>query len=131
MAAESSRLVLVILAVEDLARSRAFYAAAFGWTERVAESVYAEFELPDGLRLGLYERLAFGSNIGETPYQVRAGAIASTELYFVAVDLDADITRVTAAGARALSPRSVRGWGDEAAYFADPDGNVLVLSRPA
>jgi predicted enzyme related to lactoylglutathione lyase len=124
-------LALVILAVEDLARARAFYAAAFGWTERVAVSVYAEFELPAGMCLGLYERRGFALNTGETPCQIPAGAIASTELYFVVLDLDAEIARVTAAGARPLSPRMVRGWGDEAAYFADPDGNVLVLSCPA
>jgi predicted enzyme related to lactoylglutathione lyase len=130
MASETCRLALVILAVEDLARARAFYTEAFGWTERVAEPVYTEFELPAGLRLGLYERRAFGLNTGEIPYQIPNGAIAATELYFVAPDLDAEIARVTAAGALPLSPRTPRGWGDEAAYFADPDGNVLVLSCP-
>lgn len=29
------------------------------------------------------------------------------------------------------NPRMVRGWGDGAAYFADPDGSVPVLSCPA
>jgi catechol-2,3-dioxygenase len=32
------------------------------------------------------------------------------------------------AGARRLSPRQQRGWGDEAAYFADPDGNVFAVA---
>ena len=27
-------------------------------------------------------------------------------------------------------PAAPRDWGDEAAYFADPDGNVLVVARP-
>jgi len=35
-----------------------------------------------------------------------------------------------AAGARLLSAAAPRDWGDEAAYFADPDGNVLVVARP-
>jgi len=25
-------------------------------------------------------------------------------------------------------PRQQRGWGDEAAYFADPDGNVFAVA---
>ncbi len=35
------------------------------------------------------------------------------------------------AGGRLLSARAARAWGDEAAYFADPEGNVLVVARPA
>jgi hypothetical protein len=34
------------------------------------------------------------------------------------------------AGARELSPLRRRDWSDEAAYFADPSGNVLVVARP-
>jgi hypothetical protein len=29
----------------------------------------------------------------------------------------------------AAQPRAERGWGDEAAYFADPDGNVVAVAR--
>src|SRR5207244_3574714 len=36
---------------------------------------------------------------------------------------------LVAAGARPLSPRAPRVWGDEAAYFADPDGHVVAVSR--
>jgi len=31
---------------------------------------------------------------------------------------------------RLLSPLAARPWGHEAAYFADPDGNVVVVARP-
>ena len=34
------------------------------------------------------------------------------------------------AGARELSALATRAWGDVAAYFADLDGNVLVLAQP-
>jgi uncharacterized glyoxalase superfamily protein PhnB len=40
------------------------------------------------------------------------------------------VNRLTAAGARVLSPVAPRDWGDDAAYFADPDGNVIVVARP-
>jgi catechol 2,3-dioxygenase-like lactoylglutathione lyase family enzyme len=125
----AARLGLVILAVSDLPRARAFYRAAFGWPQPVDVPVYAEFTLPAGMRLGLYERRAFGANTGAAPAETPAGALAPTELYLYPPDLGAALERLAAAGARPLSPLARRAWGDDAAYFADPDGNVLVLAR--
>ncbi|MGC4116017.1 MAG: hypothetical protein QM765_15815 [Myxococcales bacterium] len=51
-----ARHVLTILAVGDLARAQAFYREAFGWMQPVDIPVYAEFEVPGGMRLGLYQR---------------------------------------------------------------------------
>ncbi len=126
-----ARHVLTILAVPDLGRSAAFYRSAFGWTQTVDVPVYAEFELPGGMRLGVYQREGFGRNTGRVPVQTPAGELAPSELYFHCDDLSGTIARVEAAGGRLLSPLALRPWGDEAAYFADPDGNVLVLARPA
>lgn len=123
------RHVLTILAVEDLPRSVAFYRRAFGWPQVVDVPVYAEFELPGGQRIGLYERTSFGHNTGQVPARVAAGALAPTELYFHADDLEAALARLRDAGARVLSALAPRDWGDDAAYFADPDGNVLVIAR--
>ena len=44
-------------------------------------------------------------------------------------DLDKTIDRLGRVGARKLSPRQERSWGEEAAYFADPDGNVVAVAR--
>ena len=125
------RHVLTILAVEDLAASAAFYAAAFGWTASVATPVYVEFALLGGQRLGVYERHGFGRNIGQVPAKVAAGELAPTEIYLYVDDPVAAIARIQSAGARELSPWATRPWGDEVAYFADPSGNVLALARPA
>lgn len=122
--------VLTILAVEDVAASLAFYRAAFSLTPEVDTPVYAEFTLAGGQRIGLYEREGFGRNTGQTPARIPSGELAPTELYFYADDLLAAIERIKEAGARELSPLARRDWGDEAAYFADPSGNVLVLARP-
>jgi catechol 2,3-dioxygenase-like lactoylglutathione lyase family enzyme len=125
------RLAIVILAVQDVARSRNFYAHALGWEVHVDEPVYAELQDGEGMRLGLYDRAAYTANT-ETPIHtsVPAGAVASTELYFLSEDLDASMARLQAAGARRLTDVASRSWGDEAAYFADPDGNVVVMARP-
>ena len=123
------RLDLVILAVAELPRAVAFWRAAFELAPRVEVPVYVELELPGGMAIGLYERHGFGRNIGQTPSPPQPGAIQPTELYFRCDDLDAAIARLEHAGARCLSPRAPRDWGDEAAYYADPDGNVVVVAR--
>jgi len=123
------RLGIIIVAVCDLPRSVSFYRAAFGWEQTVDESVYAEFKISTEQRFGLYRREGFGRCTGKMPAVVPEGELAGTELYFVSDELEGAIVRLETAGARRLSPLQARGWGDEAAYFADPDGNVLVLAR--
>jgi len=122
--------VLTILAVEDLARSVAFYREAFGWPTRVEVPVLVEFELPDGRGLAVYVREGFGRNTNKLPQTIPDGEIGGAELYFHCDDLEALIGRLEAAGAQPLSPLAARDWGDEAAYFADPDGHVLAVARP-
>lgn len=121
-------LVLVILAVRDLPRSRAFYTAAFDWAVTVDQPVYVELRMPNGQRLGLYARDGFARSTGELPAASPPGATAPTELYLHTTTLAPDLARLEAAGARLLSPLAPRDWGDDAAYYADPDGNVLVLA---
>lgn len=124
------RHVLTILAVADLVRSRAFYDAAFGWAVSVDAPVYVEYALPGGMLLGLYARAGFARNTGVAPAAVPEGAVTGTEIYLRVDDLAEAAARLRAAGARLLSPAAPRDWGDEAAYFADPEGNVLVVARP-
>jgi predicted enzyme related to lactoylglutathione lyase len=125
----SCRHILTILAVKDLPKAVKFYAQAFGWTQTVDVPVYAEFELPGGQRVGLYERESFGLNTGQDPFAIPKGALTGTELYFYSDDLERDIERMIEAGARQLSELKARDWGDEAAYFADADGNVIVIAK--
>jgi lactoylglutathione lyase len=123
--------ILTILAVRDLEAAAAFYQQAFGWSLSVDVPVYKELVLPDGRGLGLYARGAFARNVGGLePHAVPEGAISGTELYLHVPDLGAAIDALRATGARELSPRAARPWGDEAAYYADPDGNVLVVAAP-
>jgi catechol 2,3-dioxygenase-like lactoylglutathione lyase family enzyme len=125
------RHVLTILAVDDLERACAFYGSVLAVAPTVRVPVYVEFTLPHGERLGVYERHGFARNTGRLPIAVPAGAISGTELYFHVADPAPVLDRLRAAGATELSPWATRPWGDEAAYYADPSGNVLVVARPA
>ncbi len=88
-----------------------------------------EFTLPGGNGLGVYVREAFAKNVGQVPTLATPQRIGGTEVYLRVGDLDAAIDRLEAAGAHRLSAKAARDWGDEAAYYADPDGNVLVVAR--
>ncbi len=125
------RQTMTVLAVSDLKRAVDFYRGAFGWPVRIDVPVLVEFELPDGSGLAVYVREGFGRNTNQLPFAVPDGEITGTELYFHCDDLEGTIERLKAAGARELSPLAPRDWGDDAAYFADPDGNVLAVARPS
>ncbi|MBK8696690.1 MAG: VOC family protein [Deltaproteobacteria bacterium] len=126
----ADRLSLVILAVRDLSRATRFYADVFGWSVAVEVPVYVEFALPDGMRLGLYQRDAFIKNTDAPATPRLAGHTTATELYLTVDDLVATIARLAAADAPCRSPLAPRPWGDTAAYYEDPDGNVVVVARP-
>ncbi|AKU93219.1 GNAT family N-acetyltransferase [Vulgatibacter incomptus] len=126
----ASRHVLTIFAVNHLPRAVRFYDLAFGWEKSVNEPAYVEYTLPEGRRVGLYDRVAFGRNTGRIPAAVAEGEIAPCELYLHVDDPEPALRSLAQAGARPLSGLEPRPWGDEAAYFADPDGNVIVVARP-
>ncbi len=124
----TSHLRLVILAVDDVAAAKAFYVAAFGWGVTVDLPVYVEFALTPDSGVSLYDRSSFAINT-RVPTSPRPDTgTTATELYLRVDDLDAAIGRLHAAGARELAPAAPRLWGDTAAYFADPDGNVIAVA---
>ena len=120
---------LTILAVQDLARARAFYRTVFDWPLTVEVPVYVEFLLPRGQRLGLYQREAFARNTGQLSQLCAPGELTGTEIYLYLSDPATALGRVVDCGGRLLSPLSGREWGDEVGYAADRDGNVLALAR--
>jgi predicted enzyme related to lactoylglutathione lyase len=126
---EIALLGIVILAVEDVRRSAEFYEAIFGWNKTVDEWSYIEFVIGENLRLGLYERTSFGLNTGRVPERVDRGELTSAELYFYSAHLENTLKRVRDAGGRELSALGRRAWGDQVAYFADLDGNVLAIAE--
>jgi catechol 2,3-dioxygenase-like lactoylglutathione lyase family enzyme len=122
--------VQVIFAVSDVRQSAAFYERAFGWprNQRIDYSNYVEFVL-DGGSLGLYERSGYAEEVGAEPVRVPDDAVAPAYLYVRVDDAVEAAARLEAAGARPLSPLVDRSWGEQAAWFADPDGNVVAVAQ--
>lgn len=123
----------VILAVSDLQRSLAFWESAFDWprNDRIDYSNYAELFPADGGTIGLYERDGFAAEVGAEPLTIDDDAVAPAYVYTRVDDVDATVARIEAAGGRPLSPLRERDWGETAAWFADPDGNVIAVAGPS
>jgi predicted enzyme related to lactoylglutathione lyase len=118
----------LVLAVSDVDRAYAFYREVFGWTSHLGwPGEYEELVISDEDRLGLYRRDGWAASAGAEPVELN-GHVSPAYLYVRVDDLDAIIERLHEAGARPLSPRAHRNWGDEAAYFSDPDGNVVAVA---
>ena len=118
----------LVLAVSDVDRAYAFYRDVFGWTSHLDwPGGYEELVVSDEDRLGLYRRDGWATSAGAEPAELN-GRVSPAYLYVLVDDLDGTIERLHEAGARPLSSRADRNWGDEAAYFADPDGNVVAVA---
>lgn len=99
--------------VADIARSKAFYGEAFGWTFTDYGPSYTEFS--DG-------RLTGGFTTGE---EVRPGGPL---VILYADDLVEAQRRVEAAGAGAVISRAVFAFpGGRRFHFTDPDGYELAV----
>jgi catechol 2,3-dioxygenase-like lactoylglutathione lyase family enzyme len=122
--------VQVIFAVSDVGRSATFYERALGWprNERISFRNYVEFVSPDGGSLGLYDRTGYAGEVGAEPAELN-GHIAPAYLYVRVPDVERAVEAFEAAGGRPLSPLADRVWGERAAWFADPDGNVVAVAE--
>jgi predicted enzyme related to lactoylglutathione lyase len=125
--------VQVIFAVADLTRSLAFYERAFDWprNDRIDYANYVELHPPDGGTLGLFESDGYAETVGAVPVGVSDGQVAPAYAYVRVEDVERAVERIEAAGGRPLSPLRERSWGERAAWFADPDGNVIAVADPA
>ncbi len=115
---------LTILTTADLDRLHGFYTDAFDWPERVSEGDYVEFALPGGRGLALRQRNGIGEDTGASG----AGHRSGVELHFQCENLPRLLARLVAAGAAEIPRSQERDSGEQAAYFADPDGNVIIVS---
>ncbi len=121
----------VTLAVSDLQRSLEFYERVFGWprNDAIDFDTYVELLPPSGGAVGLFERDGYAEIVDAAPSQPADGEVAPVYLYVRVPDVRATTAALEEAGARLLSPLRRRSWGEEAAWYADPDGNVVAVAQ--
>lgn len=121
-----ARLNLILLGVDDLARSAAFY-AALGW--KAAPSSHAGFIKIDlgGVVLGLISRGDLAADAGQAasaPFQAAHSALA-----YLARRPDEVAEALALAvehGGTLVKPATTTAWG-VAGYFRDPDGHLFEV----
>jgi catechol 2,3-dioxygenase-like lactoylglutathione lyase family enzyme len=121
-----------ILFVSDQDASRRFYSAALAAESTLDVPGMTEFRLGQDAILGLMPEdgiiRLLGTAIGH-PSAARSSP--RSELYLLVDDPAAFHARAISAGAREVSPLTLRDWGHVAAYSLDPDGHLLAFAGVA
>ena len=120
------RVSLITLAVADLDRAAAFY-AALGWRRAESPDGVVAFDLI-GQTLGLYPRDMLAQDMGLDPGEI-GGFSGITLAHNVREKAQVAplFEAALAAGARGIKPPHDIFWGGHIAYFADPDGHVWEI----
>jgi len=117
----------VVLVVEDLERSLAFYVGLLGLALGHRSGPYAQ--LATGrTRLALYERGAMSETLG-APLRAPEPDAPGFEIGFKVANVDVAYVELVGLGAApAVAPRT-RPWGQRVAYLRDPDGHLVELAQ--
>lgn len=121
------RVTLITLGVDDLARSKVFY-AKLGWTPHPSPAQEVVFYQMHGAVLGLFGRDALAKDQGREGAILGTGAMTLAQNFSTETEVDAAYATALEAGAEALKAPEKVFWGGYSGYFADPDGHVWELA---
>ncbi|MGH1355556.1 MAG: VOC family protein [Thalassovita sp.] len=120
------RISLITLAVEDMARTAAFY-EALGWRQEDTPDGMVVFDLL-GQTLGLYPKADLARDMGLAPDELGSGAMTLACNTRTKDKVAQVFEAAKAAGARVLKEPHDVFWGGHIAYFADPEGHVWEIA---
>jgi uncharacterized protein len=117
------QMTVVMLGVEDLARSKQFYAEGLGCKLEQDHPHFVSFDLGEGSSsLALYERDAAASDAGVSS---KGTGFRGFSLHYIvdsAEKVDEVISSAVAAGGSVVKEAADAKWGGYFGYFGDPDG---------
>lgn len=124
--APSQRLHLILLGVENIARSRTFY-EALGWQKSsTGHDEFVKFDL-GGYALCLLSRAALAADaLVDTSAPAVFNGIAFVYLAKTPEEVPAILAKAVEAGGTLVKPATRTQWGI-AGYFKDPDGNLFEV----
>lgn len=114
----------VVVIVQDMERSRHFYAEVLDQKIKTNSPKYVTFETGFSLWQGDRALSAIGQ---ETPATSGNGGF---ELVFESTDLDAVVARLGAAQVKLAHGIREQPWGQRVVRFYDPDGHLLEAGEP-
>jgi lactoylglutathione lyase len=119
-----------MLSCGDVTRSRAFYGDLLGGVEtyRFPEEGEPAFVV---LTIGASSEIGLGGIAVEPPHgrRQRPAAGHRVELCVYVADVDDVFARARAAGFETVAEPADMPWGERTAWIADPDGNLVMLTR--
>lgn len=121
------RITLITLGVQDLDRSRRFY-ADWGWQAHPASQPGLVLFQMTGAALALFQRGELAHDQGRPEAELGTGAMTLAQNCADDAEADAVFAAALAAGARAVKPPEKAVWGGYSGYFADPDGHVWEIA---
>jgi predicted enzyme related to lactoylglutathione lyase len=123
----SLQVTTIMLGVEDVARSKAFYADGMGATVDQDYPNFVTLKLDGGSSLALYERAAAAADAGVPP---EGSGFRGVSFHYI-VDskdiVDDVIAKAVAAGGSVVREAATVQWG-YFGYFSDPDGNLWKVA---
>ena len=122
----------IMLGVEDLARSKAFYGEGLGCAIDQDYPNFVKFTLGDGSSsLALYEREAAAQDAG-VPSE--GSGFRGVSFHYI-VDsreaVDEILAKAVAAGGAVVKEAAGVQWGGYSGYFSDPDGHLWKAATSA
>jgi len=123
-----NRINVVVLFVEDLERSKAFYGTTLGLTVMDEDPQSAIFKL-DTVMLMLLTNAAAQDLLSDEAVATQRPAGARSQLVSFVDDVDAVYQELAAKGVEFIRTPVDRAWGMRTAHFRDPDGHVWELAQ--
>jgi catechol 2,3-dioxygenase-like lactoylglutathione lyase family enzyme len=118
----------IMLGVEDLARSKAFYGEGLGCKVEQEYPGFALLNLGDGSSsLALYPREAAAQDAGVSPEGSGFRGVSFHYIVQTREAVDEVINQAVAAGADVVREAASAGWG-YFGYFGDPDGYLWKVA---
>lgn len=124
---QTQRVTLITLGVDDLGRSKAFY-AKLGWEPHRSPAEEVVFYQIHGAVLGLFGRDALAKDQGREGTRLETGAVTLAQNFSSEAEVDDAFKAALDAGATPLKRPEKVFWGGYSGYWADPDGHVWEVA---
>jgi lactoylglutathione lyase len=117
----------VVLFVEDLERTLAFYVSKVGLPVRFRAEGYAELAV-EGPKLALLARSRVSELAGDAQASRPAAGTHEGSVTLLVEDVDRVHRELAGRGVIFLGAPKDRPWGQRTVYFQDPDGHLIELA---
>jgi len=126
------KVTAIMIGVEDVARSKKFYAEGLGCTIDQDHPGFVSFNLGDGSSsLALYEREAAAQDAGVPSEGSGFRGVSFHYIVQSSEAVDEVMGKAVAAGGSVVKEAAASRWGGYFGYFSDPDGYLWKVASPS